>query len=81
MLRKGAILTEGLRVAAICDTKADRLDKAASGRRATTRLPLATIAIRSRGVDAVPISTPCILHLALTAILGREETYRNSLLR
>ena len=79
VLRNGVLLTEGMRVAAICDTKADRLDKAASA--ASRDNPFTTRdyreAISRSDVDAVHISTPCNLHveMAIAALRAGKHVY------
>jgi myo-inositol 2-dehydrogenase / D-chiro-inositol 1-dehydrogenase len=79
VMKNGVMLTEGLRVAAICDTKADRLDKAAST--AARDNPFTTRdfreAIARRDVDAVHISTPCNLHveMAIAALRAGKHVY------
>ena len=79
VLRNGVLLTEGMRVAAICDTKADRLDKAASA--AARDNPFTTRdyreAIARTDVDAVHISTPCHLHveMAIAALRAGKHVY------
>ena len=79
VMKNGVMLTEGIRVAAICDTKADRLDKAASV--AARDNPFTTRdfreAIARRDVDAVHISTPCNLHveMAIAALRAGKHVY------
>ncbi len=79
VLRNGVLLTEGMRVAAICDIKADRLDKAASA--ASRDNPFTTReyreAIARTDVDAVHISTPCNLHveMAIAALRAGKHVY------
>ena len=79
VMRNGVMLTEGLRVAAICDTKPERLDKAASA--ASRDNPATTRdyreAIARADVDAVHISTPCDLHveMAIAALRAGKHVY------
>lgn len=79
VMKNGVMLTEGMRIAAICDTKGDRLDKAAST--ASRDNPFTTKdwreAIARRDVDAVHISTPCNLHveMAIAALKAGKHVY------
>jgi len=79
VMKNGVMLTQGMRVAAICDTNGDRLDKAASV--AARDNPFTTRdwreAITRRDVDAVHISTPCHLHveMAIAALRAGKHVY------
>ncbi len=79
VMKNGVMLTEGIRVAAICDIKAERLDKAASA--AARDNPFTTRdfheAIARKDVDAVHISTPCNLHveMAIAALRAGKHVY------
>lgn len=78
-LRNGLLMAENLRVAALCDLKADRLDRAAS--LASRDNPVTTrewreVLTRS-DVDAVHIATPCNLHveMAIAALRAGKHVY------
>ncbi len=79
VMKNGVMLTEGIRIAAICDIKAERLDKAASA--AARDNPFTTRdfheAIARKDVDAVHISTPCNLHveMAIAALRAGKHVY------
>jgi myo-inositol 2-dehydrogenase/D-chiro-inositol 1-dehydrogenase len=78
-LRGGIMQVEGLRVAALCDLKADRLDRAAS--MASRDNPFTTRdwkeVLTRPDVDAVHISTPCNLHveMAIAALRAGKHVY------
>jgi len=76
---KSVMAQTGVRVAAICDIKPDRLDKAASA--AARDNPAVyrdyRALIDDKGVNAVHISTPCDLHVehAIAALKAGKHVY------
>jgi predicted dehydrogenase len=76
---KSVLQTPGVRVTALCDTKPDRLDKAASA--AARDNPFTTRnwrdVLERKDVDVVHISTPCDLHveMAIAALRAGKHVY------